>query len=789
MPLARLEQRSAALRALHDVSTRIGASLDLTRTLDAVAAAVVESIGFRVAVVNLVEGDQLRVVAVSGGPEVREALAGRTDSVTNWTRLLELGEPWGSLRFLHHDVVMRAEGTDLYMHVPDLPVVDDPHAWHPFDALLAPLHGSDGELVGVISVDDPVDGRVPGALQRELLELFASQAAIAITNAGLYSRLREREASLAASLAEARRNEEQFRVLFASAPIGMVLVDEDAMIREVNEAACRMVGRRREEVLGAPALTFTRADDVPLVREGARRVGGGPVRLEKRYLHADGSVRWGEATLTRFRAARAAGGGAGGEAGGAADAGAPWLLVQIEDITHRREQEAELRHLATHDPLTGLANRSLLLSSLASRLRTASPSQPVGIVFVDLDRFKRVNDTWGHAAGDELLTLTAQRLRSLVRRDDVVGRLGGDEFAVLTCGHDRAGAAGLAERLRAALAEPAVVAGVPLTVTASVGLLVVETPDQDASAVLAGSDAAMYAGKQRGGNRVEAYDECVSGRVHRRGRTEGLLRAALADEGASVLVQYQPVVDVRSRAVTGMEALVRLVDEHGTVHPPGDFIDVAEDSGLIVPLGARVLSTALADAVAWQRPDRPVPLSVNVSGRQAVRPEFALELLDELHRSGLPPHLLALELTESVLLEAGESTVTQLHALRAAGVHLGVDDFGTGYASLTYLHRLPLTFVKVDRSFTAGLPHDPASRAIVAAVCGLAEALGLSCTVEGIETEEQLRVAAAQPVAKLHGQGWLFGRALSAPDALAFLAAQPPAPATTPVPVPTITFT
>jgi diguanylate cyclase (GGDEF)-like protein/PAS domain S-box-containing protein len=773
MPQARLEQRSAALRALHDVSTRIGASLDLTRTLDAVATAVVEAIGFRTAVVNLVEGDQLRVVAVSGGPEVHEALAGQTDSVANWIRLLELGEPWGSLRFLHHDVVMAAEDTDLYMHVPDLPIVDDPEAWHPFDALLAPLHGSDGELVGVISVDDPADGRVPGALQRELLELFATQAAIAIANAGLYSRLQEREASLAASLAEARRNEEQFRVLFASAPIGMVLVDEQAMIREVNEAACRMVGRRREEVLGAPALTFTRADDVPLVREGARRVGGGPVRLEKRYLHADGSVRWGEATLTRFRA----------------DGGAPWLLVQIEDITHRREQEAELRHLATHDPLTGLANRSLLLSSLASRLRTASARQPVGVVFVDLDRFKQVNDTWGHAAGDELLTLTAQRLRSLVRRDDVVGRLGGDEFAVLTCGQDREGAAGLAERLRAALAEPAVVAGVPVTVTASVGLLVVETPDQDASAVLAGSDAAMYAGKQRGGNRVEAYDECVSGRVHRRGRTEGLLRAALADEGASVLVQYQPVVDVRTRAVTGMEALVRLVDEHGTVHPPGDFIDVAEDTGLIVPLGARVLSTALADAVAWQRPDRPVPLSVNVSGRQAVRPEFALELLDELHRSGLPPHLLALELTESVLLEAGEGTVTQLHALRAAGVHLGVDDFGTGYASLTYLHRLPLTFVKVDRSFTAGLPQDPASRAIVAAVCGLAEALGLACTVEGIETEEQLRVAAAQPVAKLHGQGWLFGRALSAPDALGFLDAHAPAPATTPAPGPTITFT
>ncbi|MGN6245085.1 MAG: putative bifunctional diguanylate cyclase/phosphodiesterase [Motilibacteraceae bacterium] len=762
MPLTRLEQRSAALRALHDVSTRIGASLDLTRTLDAVAAAVVEAIGFRTAVVNLVEGDQLRVVAVSGGPDVHEALAGQTDSVANWIHLLELGEPWGTLRFLHHDVVMAADDTDLYMHVPDLPIVDDPGAWHPFDALLAPLHGSNGELVGVISVDDPVDGRVPGELQRELLELFATQAAIAITNAGLYSRLREREASLAASLAEARRNEEQFRVLFASAPIGMVLVDEDAVIREVNEAACRMVGSSRAEVLGTPALAFTRPDDVAMMRDGARRVGGGPVRLEKRYLHADGSTRWGEATLTRFRAS----GGAGGEA--------PWLLVQIEDITHRRAQEAELRHLATHDPLTGLANRSLLLSSLGARLRTAGPEQPVSIVFVDLDRFKRVNDTWGHAAGDELLTLTADRLRSLVRRDDVVGRLGGDEFAVLTSAQDRAGAAALAERLRAALAEPAVVAGTPLTVTASVGLLVVDTPGQDASAVLAGSDAAMYAGKQRGGNRVEAYDECVSGRVQRRVTTEGLLRAALAGEGASVLVQYQPVVDARTTSVTGMEALVRLVDEHGTVHPPGDFIDVAEETGLIMPLGAHVLRTALADAVGWQRPDRAVPVSVNVSGRQAVRPEFTLELLDELARFGLPPHLLALELTESVLLEAGEGTVTQLHALRAAGVHLGVDDFGTGYASLTYLHRLPLTFVKVDRSFTAGLPHDPASRAIVAAVCGLAEALGLACTVEGIETEEQLRVAAAQPVAKLHAQGWLFGRAVDAAHALAFLDAHSP---------------
>jgi diguanylate cyclase (GGDEF)-like protein len=404
--------------------------------------------------------------------------------------------------------------------------------------------------------------------------------------------------------------------------------------------------------------------------------------------------------------------------------------------------EEEIRHRVLHDPLTGLPNRTLALDRLASGLaRRRRDGGTVAVLLLDLDQFKLVNDSLGHEAGDELLTRLAPRLHDAVRPADTVARLGGDEFVVICEDLDGPRAAiQVAERLAAAVSQPLVLGEEEHFASASIGIALADTADADARMLIRDADAAMYRAKERGRGRYELFDEMLRHRVLVRLRTESELRRAL--ERDELRIHYQPVVDLREDRIAAVEALVRWEHPQRGLLEPVDFIRVAEDTGLIVPLGDLVLTKACRDVADWQRrfngSERPLGLCVNASARQLADSAFPARVAEIARRSGLAPGSLALEITEGVLMEEAHSPVTVLTRMRDYGLGLMLDDFGTGYSGLSYLKRFPLDVLKIDRSFVAGLGTDEEDSAIVAAVIGMARTLGLSVVAEGVENREQV---------------------------------------------------
>jgi diguanylate cyclase (GGDEF)-like protein len=430
--------------------------------------------------------------------------------------------------------------------------------------------------------------------------------------------------------------------------------------------------------------------------------------------------------------------------------------------------EAELRRRALEDPLTGLANRALLGSHLERAVHSNARNQEqIAVMMLDLDRFKYLNDTLGHSAGDELLVAVAARLTTAVREADLVARLGGDEFVVVCsdAGTDAA-IAEIAQRVVDVLAEPFGVGERELFVSASVGVAVVG-PDGRATAesLLRDADAAMYRAKERGGARYEVFDAELRARLVRRVSTEEALRGAL--ERNELRVRYQPIVRPQTGQVSAFEALLRWSHPERGVVSPAEFIPVAEETDLIIPIGAWVLRTACEQASVWnaQRgPSDPLALSVNLSPRQ-VRPE----LIEEVRRAldgTIHPRLLVLEITESLLLEpvATSDVITELRAL---GVRVALDDFGSGYSSLSYLQSYPLDFVKLDRGFVQTLDDSEATGAVVRAAIQMAAALGLRIVAEGVQRPEQL--ARLRELGCDYAQGFLFAPALEPDEAVGVL--------------------
>lgn len=428
-----------------------------------------------------------------------------------------------------------------------------------------------------------------------------------------------------------------------------------------------------------------------------------------------------------------------------------------------RAAESPLRRAlfrALHDPVTGLANRALLLDRLTQALaRSGRRPGFVAVLFLDLDRFKLVNDSLGHAAGDELLGEVARRLEGAVRSTDSVARLGGDEFVVLADTVDGADEAlALAERLRDVLAAPYRLAGGErVVVTASAGVALGGAGSAVPGELLWDADAAMYKAKELGRDRTHLFEAGLRAAANDRFRAEVLLRRALDHDG--LRLHYQPIVAVGTGAVVGVEALVRLHDPARGLVPPAEFIPVAEESGLIVPLGAWVIAEAARRAAHW----RHLPgagegfcVSVNLSGRQLAHPGFLEEVADALDGTGADASALCFELTENALVDATGASLRSLEGLKRRGARLAIDDFGTGHSSLTWLRRLPADVLKVDRSFVAGLATDPDDAAIVRAVVGLGHALGLLTVAEGVETPAQLDALAA--LGCDWAQGYLFAR-------------------------------
>lgn len=704
---------------------------ELGETLQLVADTIVESLGFEVAVVNIVDGDETMVVAAVCGPDdVREQLLNRRQGRDGWAKLLEASEPWGRLRFLDH-ATSPADPADIFSWVPDIPVLDDPGAWHPEDSLFAPLESSDGEHLGMLSVDVPRDGRRPGPATRRALEAFAVTAALAIQHATL--------------AADSRRGYRRFQAVFDTSPVAIALLGPDTRFVSVNAAFCAFLARNPTELVGHRPAEFMHPDDVIPTRllsmsaQAGAHVGQVPhgFPMETRYLLPDGGVVWGQLHLAALDSADE-----------------PSIVIaQVEDITERKRVEERLVQQAHFDALTSLPNRALSMQRLQEALQSASDDDTVtAIFFCDLDRLKLVNDGHGHAVGDAYICDVSRRIRASVRDSDIVGRLSGDEFVVILRGiRTRPEVIQLAGRVVEAVRQPLHLDGVSFTPSISLGIAYGTGATVTADELLAQADTAMYRAKLEERGAWYVYDATM--------RTSAAAELQLRNDVAQALEQkqfvlhYQPIVSLPHRRVIGREALLRWQHPTHGLLQPGEFLDIILDSQHEAQVTDWVVRRACLDAA--QRFDGVRRVSVNVSSLQVGRNDLPEVVARCLSESGLAPTDLVLELTEDRLLSRSDGSQL-LSGLHAMGISLAIDDFGTGYAGLGYLQRFPsIDIVKVDRSFVAGLGQDPISEHIIRAMVELTSGCGLRLVIEGVETEHQANLLERLGV-KL-AQGYLFG--------------------------------
>jgi diguanylate cyclase (GGDEF)-like protein/PAS domain S-box-containing protein len=543
---------------------------------------------------------------------------------------------------------------------------------------------------------------------------------------------------------------DSFRLLAEHAPdfIFRYRVQPDPGFDYVSPASLSILGYSPDELYGDPALVIAIVGEEFLAETAD--FGHDPRLTEPRDVRVrrkDGRVTWLEQRLTPVFV--------------------DGHLMAVEgiarDISERKRAEATMAHQALHDALTDLPNRNLLLDRLSQALArtTRDEKSVVAVLMLDLDRFKLVNDTLGHPAGDELLMGVARRLRDALRPGDTVARLGGDEFVVICEGvHSTTHARVLAERLASIIAGGYDVGGTQIFTSASVGIALGQAGDTT-EALLSDADAAMYLAKERGRGRVELFLPDLRARAEGKLAAESALRSAIEHE--EFTLAFQPLVDLETGCVVSAEALIRWQPQGQETIPPGEFIATAEETGLIIPIGAWVLSEACAQLREWKNalPRVPLTMSVNLSARQ-LTPDLLDALSKTLAVNSLDPDSLTLEITESVLMEDTDSALENLLGLRVLGVRLAIDDFGTGYSSLSYLKRFPIDVLKIDRAFISGLGADDDDAAIVAGILAMARGLRVDVVAEGVETPDQLR--ALRVLGCPFAQGFHFARPLSGPE-------------------------
>jgi diguanylate cyclase (GGDEF)-like protein/PAS domain S-box-containing protein len=553
-------------------------------------------------------------------------------------------------------------------------------------------------------------------------------------------------------------SEALLRGAFDDAPVGALLISldgsdaESGRLLKVNRAFAALVGYRQHELLGMPLRRLLHSDDLVAATSPKDLLErpGEPIRLRK----ADGSSVWvrlasGEVALRDQPA---------------------YHVIHVEDVTSRRQIEQELADRHLHDPLTGLANRHLLLDRF--RLAVDNLDRHPGaivVLHIDLDRFKDVNDTYGHSVGDHVLAEVGRRLDALVDSPDTAARLAGDEFVIVTAARRRSTAAvtgaatRLAEEVSGVLGEVIRLPendDVTLQLSVSIGISVTTSPNSEPEQLLLQADRAMFEAKRRGRRRYELFRQGLSSSAPERLKVEQEVRDAVSN--GWLRLYYQPVIDLTTGRLGGAEALLRIEHPERGLLKPGAFIDIVEDSDLILPIGDWVLGEACRQLQQWQQ----IPgladfsMAVNVSGRQASDSTLTGTTLGALASAGVDPQRLCLEMTERVLIDADESVVHDLRALTAKGVQIALDDFGTGYASLSYLQRFPVSTLKIDRSFVTGVGVTTTDTAIVASIVALAQALNLDVVAEGVETAEQLAQLRSHHCAK--AQGFYFAPPLEA---------------------------
>ncbi|HET8628398.1 MAG TPA: EAL domain-containing protein [Thermomicrobiales bacterium] len=604
----------------------------------------------------------------------------------------------------------------------------------------------------------------PYALPRLLLIVGATSLAIVVVAqvmAGeilrLYgetlARLEERD-RVKRALAE---SEQRYRSLFDHNPDAVFSLDPAGRIVSANAAIEALTGYSVAEALALETAHLVAPDDHERIRRHfAEALAGRAQHVELALRHKRGRPVDAQVTLLPIRV----------------DGRLVGVFGIAKDISARRAYEEQLQHQAFHDPLTGLPNRALFLDRLGHALDHARRrGEGVAVLFVDLDRFKVINDSLGHEAGDLLLIAVANALKGCLRPEDTAARLGGDEFTVLLERvADITAAVAVAERILRALQAPLALSGYDLVVTGSLGIALSTPERNDPVELMRQADVALYRAKAQGRGCYQVFDATMNARVLERLELEAELRRALERE--EFVVHYQPKVALATGRLEGVEALVRWQHPERGLLPPAAFIALAEETGLIRPLGRWVLVEACRQARAWQArhpAGPPLVMAVNLTAPQFQQPHLAADIAAILAETGLPPHLLQLEITESVLMDDAAATLATLGALKRLGVQLAIDDFGTGYSSLAYLKRFPVDWLKVDRRFVEGLGTDAEDTAIVQAVVNLAAALKLAVTAEGVETADQ--VARLQALGCALGQGFYFARPLPAAAVDALLAA------------------
>jgi diguanylate cyclase (GGDEF)-like protein/PAS domain S-box-containing protein len=541
-----------------------------------------------------------------------------------------------------------------------------------------------------------------------------------------------------------RESEERLRKFSEATREGIVFHDK-GLITDCNEALSRMVGYSHDELVGTEILGYNAPEYREIV---ANNISAGIERpYEGAVLHKDGHripvELVGKEMPYKGRHLR---------------------MTVVRDISDRKSAEERIQFLAHHDTLTGLPNRVMLMDRLEVMLASARRrSAPIGILFIDLDHFKTVNDSLGHAAGDALLKIVAKRIEASLREVDVVSRLGGDEFLVaLPDVEGESGAAQVAEKLLVAVSEPVSLDGRTLSVSPSIGISVFPRDGITADALIKNADAAMYLAKERGRSNFQFFNETLSEAAFQALTLETGLREAIRDAG--FVLHYQPEVRVADQSLTAVEALIRWPRHDGTLAGPAEFLPVAEQRGLIIPIGMWVLNEACRQMKAWQDAGMPrVPVAINLSALQFRQKSLVSEVARVLEESGLEPKYLEIELTESMLMDDSGALTRTLDGLKELGVRLAIDDFGTGHSSLVHLKRFPLDKLKIDRDFVRDVPEDHDDVAITTAIIDLAHNMGITVLAEGVEKPEQLAFLAARGCDEM--QGFLICPALPPPQA------------------------